>query len=330
MSKILPDHQIRSLIGSVIIGADETCINPNGIELRLGAHVHFESTGEQKKLQQGNFLQVNPGESIIISSLEKLDFSRDTVQKIFPDMMLMALITPTTTMMREGISQVSTKVDAGFRGLLNWGFRNSSTKVFTIQYAEPIFKLTLFLLDKGETPEVPYGDNKRHSYQDTEGIRLSARKIPAQIPKKQIVSSSFGKLDPNKQLREAGYPFDHISTELTALQGKWEVVSNDVRLLKNHFEKQTDTLSTKISEETKAIYSRLDDFRDNLVTKVESLLQKKFIWIAGVFVTAFSIIFATCKYLESKNISTGLLLIIALGTGGLVLLVAHIVSKKLT
>jgi len=30
--------------------------------------------------------------------------------------MIMGLITPTTTMMREGISQVATKIDAGFKG----------------------------------------------------------------------------------------------------------------------------------------------------------------------------------------------------------------------
>ena len=39
--------------------------------------------------------------------------------------MLMALITPTTTMMREGAMNVTTKVDAGFVGQLNWGLRQT-------------------------------------------------------------------------------------------------------------------------------------------------------------------------------------------------------------
>ena len=65
-----------------------------------------------------------------------------------------ALITPTTTMLREGIMQAATKVDAGFVGNLNWGFRNSSFKDFKMQHGEPIFKLTLFLLEGNEVPTV--------------------------------------------------------------------------------------------------------------------------------------------------------------------------------
>lgn len=194
MAKILPDYEVKKLLGSVLIDADEKYINPNGIELRLGKQVRFYSTGETKKLGTGFFLKVKPGENVIISSLEKLDFTEETVQNIYPNKMLMALVTPTTTMMREGISHAATKVDAGFRGNLNWGFRNGSTKEFTIQYGEPIFKLTLFLLEKDESPDVPYGEGETHTYQDTDGIKTSTRRIPADIPENKLISSSFGKI----------------------------------------------------------------------------------------------------------------------------------------
>ena len=128
MATILADKEIRKLIGMVLIGADENNINPNGIELRLGKHVHFHSTSEENELGPGLFLKVSPGETVTISSMEQIDFSRPTVQTVLPNAMLMGFITPTTTMMREGISQVATKVDAGFRGFLNWGLRNGSTK----------------------------------------------------------------------------------------------------------------------------------------------------------------------------------------------------------
>ena len=36
MARILPDREIRGLIDTVLIGADDQYINPNGIELRLG------------------------------------------------------------------------------------------------------------------------------------------------------------------------------------------------------------------------------------------------------------------------------------------------------
>ena len=329
MAKILADRDIKKLIGSVLIGAEERCINPNGIELRLGEHIHFYSTGERRKLGPSLFLKVNPGETVIISSLEKLDFTADTVQTIYPDRMLMAFITPTTTMMREGISQVSTKVDAGFRGNLNWAFRNSSAKDFVIQYAEPLFKLTFFLLEKDESPDVPYGEGETHTYQDTEGIKLSVRRIPAQISKKSIIGSSFDKLDPKEQLREAGHPFDHIGTELSQLQGKWEIVSSDVRLLKDQFEKQTGALSAKIGEETNAISKRIDDFRDTFFHRVEALFQKKFFWIVGVLVAAFTFVIVACNYLREKNVDMFVILMIGVGAGIVILLITYGVGKRL-
>jgi deoxycytidine triphosphate deaminase len=228
MAKILADRDIKRLVGRVLVDADEKLLNPNGIELRLGKYVRFHSTGEEKKLNTGMFLQVNPGETVIISSIETIDFTAETVQTILPNTMIMGLITPTTTMMREGISQVATKIDAGFKGILNWGLRNGSIQKLTLQYGEPIFKLTLFALDRDESPDTAYGERDKDSYQNTDGIARSTRRIPADIPKSKIVSSSFDRLDPKKQLKEAGYPFDHIGTELISLHGKFETVSADV------------------------------------------------------------------------------------------------------
>jgi len=328
MARILPDREIKELIDSALKGADKQYINPNGIELRLGEHVRFESTGEQMKLSSGLFLKVNPGESVIVSSMEKLDFTAETVQKVYPNKMLMGLITPTTTMMREGISQVATKVDAGFRGFLNWGFRNSSTKEFIIQYGEPIFKLTIFLLEKDESPDVAYGEGERHTYQDMEGIKLSTRRIPAQIPKKSIISSSFEKLDPKKQLREAGYPFDHIGTELMELHGKWEVVSSDVRLIKEDFKKQTEVLSKKITEETKSISDRLEDFRQTFFERVEALFQRKFLWVVGVLVAAFTFLGTVCTYLRDKNVDILTILILGISASILIFVITYLIARQ--
>lgn len=317
MAKILPDYEVKKLLGSVLIDADEKYINPNGIELRLGKQVRFYSTGETKKLGTGFFLKVKPGENVIISSLEKLDFTEETVQNIYPNKMLMALVTPTTTMMREGISHAATKVDAGFRGNLNWGFRNGSTKEFTIQYGEPIFKLTLFLLEKDESPDVPYGEGETHTYQDTDGIKTSTRRIPADIPENKLISSSFGKIDPKKELREAGYPFNHIGRELVELHGKFETVSSDVRLL-----------STKIEQETQVISKRLNGLPGAILEKVEVLFQKKFLWAAAALVAAISVMLPIWNFLQAKNLSASLLISIGIATGIVVLAITYIITQR--
>jgi deoxycytidine triphosphate deaminase len=121
MAKFLADCDIAKLIGTFLINADQKYIDPNGIELRLGKHLRFRFKGEEKELREGFSPRVVPAETLTISSFEQIDFRDDTIQKIFPNSMIMGLITPTTTMMREGISeaQVATKIDAGFRGTLN-------------------------------------------------------------------------------------------------------------------------------------------------------------------------------------------------------------------
>jgi deoxycytidine triphosphate deaminase len=328
MAKILADRDIKKLLGTVLKDADERHINPNGIELRLGKQVRFHSTGEEKELGAAQFLKVNPGETVLISSLEKIDFTGDTVQAIYPNSMLMGLITPTTTMMREGISQVATKIDAGFRGILSWGLRNGSAKEFVIQYGEPIFKLTIFLLDADESPDIPYGAREPDVYQDAAGIVLSARRIPADIPKKSLVSSSFTKLDPKKQLREAGYPFDYIGTELVTLQGKFEIVSKDVLLLKEAFESRSRELSEKIEKETRTLSEKLSEFRQALLERVEAIFTQKFLWVVGVIVACISAMYGAVRLLEATNIADSAIAIIAFVAGAAVLLVIYCVTRR--
>ena len=69
------------------------------------------------------------------------------------------------------------------------------------------------------------GERDGDRYQHTEGIKLSGRRLPADIPKSKLVEfESVTKLDPKKQLREAGYPFDHIGSELIRMRtasSKW-------------------------------------------------------------------------------------------------------------
>jgi len=146
MAKILPDHEVQKLLGNVIIGGEKERLNPNGIEIRLGKRVIFNTTDEEKELGPGMFLKVTPGEGVTISSLEYFYFTKEAIGKVFPSCDLMAFVTPTTTMMREGVTQSATKVDSGWDGNLTWGLRNSSIRDFILGYGEPIFKLTFFLL----------------------------------------------------------------------------------------------------------------------------------------------------------------------------------------
>lgn len=328
MSKILADHDIKRIINKVILNADSKRINPNGIELRLGRSVYFHSTGEESELGSESFLKVSPGETVIISSFETIDFRAKTVNEIFPNSSLMAFVTPTTTMMREGISQVATKIDAGFNGNLNWGLRNGSSKDLFIKSGEPIFKLTIFLLDKDESPEKEYGQGTGNIYQDTVGVSRSRRKIPVDIPKKDIVSSKFEKIDPKQKLKEAGYPFDHIGNELIELDGKFEVVSKSVKALKDEMGSITDAIHSKIDDETNTITGKLKELEKSILEKVDSIFETKFNKIVAVIIGALAILYGIVSFLIKKEVDDFIIISLSIVSGIIILIISKILSDR--
>jgi hypothetical protein len=229
----------------------------------------------------------------------------------------MALITPTTTMMREGAMNVATKVDAGFVGQLNWGLRNNSYKDLILQHGESIFKLTLLLLKGDEVSERAYGDRDGDKYQHTEGIKLSGRRIPADIPKSKLIGSSIAKLDPKKQLREAGYPFDHIGSELIQLDGKFEMVSRDVA-----------SLTEKIEGETKSVVEKIEETKNWVIDHVENLFSKKFTWLVGSVIGGIVLLYGLLSYLKTLRLPDSVLVAIAGVAGIVILVVTTILSKR--
>jgi|SRR5208282_2544533 deoxycytidine triphosphate deaminase len=272
MANVLPDREIKALLGKVILGGSAECIRVNSYEVRLGHKARFDSTGEDVEIPDGNFLEIEPGDFITVESLEKFDLSAETAKTIGKGNGIFAWITPTTTMMREGFLFASTKVDAGYKGNLNWGIRNSSIKIVKLQQGEHLFKLTFMELSEGERPDKFYGDDKQDRYQDTSGIRESVRLIPADIPDRLVVRRSQRKIDPIKQLTQAGYPFNHIGTELIAIQGQFKIVSEDVALVKNGF----DGLEKKIEAETKSLSGSIAGLGDQLENKVRKVFGEQF------------------------------------------------------
>jgi deoxycytidine triphosphate deaminase len=276
MANVLPDREIKALLGKAIIGGSPDCIRINSYEVRLGHKARFDSTGEQVEIPDGNFLEIEPGDFVAVESLEGFDLSAETTKALGKANGIFAWITPTTTMMREGFLFASTKVDAGYKGNLNWGIRNSSVKTVKLQQGEHLFKLTFIELTAGEKPDRFYGEDKSDHYQGTAGIKESARMIPADIPDRMVVRRSQRKLDPIKQLTQAGYPFNHIGTELIELQGKFEVVSKDVALVKNGFENLQKVLGEKIEKETGTLSQSINNLGEKIDGKISKTFSEQF------------------------------------------------------
>lgn len=165
-------------------------------------------------------------------------------------------------------------------------------------------------------------------YQDSEGIVRSGRRIRADIPGDRIISSSFDKLDPKKQLREAGHPFDHIGTELVNLDGKFEVVSRDVLLLKTQFQDRTTELKEKIEKETSTLAGKLDKTQDHILDRVELLLDRRLYTLIGSLIGIIALLYAGITFLHQRNVSTDILVSVATVIGVAALVVVFILYRK--
>jgi len=303
MAEILSDKQILKILEKAILNADSSLINPNGIELRLGKYVYFHSTDEEFELSDDYFLKIHPGETVSFSSLEKIDFSQETINEIFPGEMLMGFITPTTTMMREGISQVSTKIDAGFKGILNWSLRSGSYKEIIIKYGEPIFKLTVFKLNNEEVPAIAYGERSKDSYQNTNRIQHSIRTIPASMPNVRVIQSTIEKINIKNQLLQVGYPFNFINNEISDLQIKNEILSKELNLIKEDLSKKNQDLYEKLSRETDILRNKIDESETKFKIIIKKMFRDRLFRIIGItLIVAFIIYLIVYFYMRYKLI----------------------------
>jgi len=334
MASVLPDREIKAFLGKAILGGSSDCIRVNSYEVRLGHKARFDSTGEEVEIPDGTFLEIEPGDFVSVESLEKLDLSAGTLKALGKTYGVFAWITPTTTMMREGFLFASTKVDAGYKGNLNWGIRNSSIKTVKLQQGERLFKLTFIELSEGEKPDKMYGDDPQDHYQGTSGIKESARMIPVDIPERQIVRRSQRRIDPIKQLTQAGYPFNHIGTQLIELQGKWEVVSKDVSVIQNRFDTLQAAIGEKIDSETGKLTKSISDLGDKIDSKIgktfaeqfglyfDSRMLRVYGVIAGVVTTALGF-YKFVSQSASPNVQGYVFLAV-----GLILLIATILLTR--
>lgn len=316
MAKVLPDYEIERLMGKCIAGAELDQIHPNGIELRLGDSVYFYFSNKRAELGKGQFLTVRPGEQVLFTVKEKIDFTQEMVDQVFPSgelgpeeigrvgnedalpsgkftsdlgtsrKQLMAFLTPRTSEIRDGSFQATTKVDSGFRGSLVWSLRNSSNEELNIEYGQPILKMTIFLLEGDEVP----GDLSKVKFMDEADIAFSKKQL--RIPENLKVGSDY---ENNEDfLQSMGGPFKYLADKFSSLE---EEVDKKI----DHLEKKMDGIGDKIGELEKHMDRRFDDTRKNIedrFDKLEVSLEKsldlriiiRFVWMVSGFYLAIRLI----------------------------------------
>lgn len=228
MATILNDREIKKLLGTVIIGGDDACIKPNGYVLRLGGAGEFINTGKKftigTKKKKG--ICVPPGQSVGITARETLDFSEETVKKLYPGKALHGIVSLVTDLLREGVSALTAQVDAGYKGTLNWTLVNTSNADRKYTYEEKIYRLTILMLDEGEKPESFYAGN----YQSQTGYVGSTRRGAPIGMKASEWETAYSKDGPEvllDNLIKSGYPWNILGTRLKEIDGQFQEITEE-------------------------------------------------------------------------------------------------------
>ncbi len=270
MAKLLNDIQLKSLVGTVILKGEESCVRSNSYVLRLGAEGEFINTNKEFNLgAKKKGIIVPAGHSVGLTSLETLDFSRDVVHKLFPGCDLYGLLSPSTDLSREGVVAPSTHVDAGYHGTINWTITNSSSEERKFMYGERLFRLAIFKLEEGETPEFPYSGG----YQSKLGyIRSQRRGAPMGMKESEweVAHKDGGPESLLEDLIKSGFPWNILGSRLKAIDMQFETITNEygaildsigslsqsVKSLKNNQEGASNLVKNVLVEEMDNLHNR--------------------------------------------------------------------------
>lgn len=230
MAKILNDTELKKLVDKqIIVNGNYDSIRSNAYVLRLGAKGEYTHIGKEfdisKNKKKG--FKLPTGNSVAIMSFEVLDFRRDTVQKLYKGCDLFAWMSPITDLSREGIITQTTQIDAGFHGVLNWTFNNTSNKENEFLYKENLYRLMIFKLEDGEEiPAQPYDG----TYQNQEGIVRSKRQAAPRGMKESEWETPLNNKSPEKHLEHlinSGYPWSILGERLKTLDGQLVTITDE-------------------------------------------------------------------------------------------------------
>lgn len=108
---------------------DENCLTPVGYDLRVGSQYSSAMAATLEPLQLGGKIEVHPGDTVLITTLEDVGMPQDRT--------ISAFITSKVSKVSQGLSHISTNIDADWRGHLLIALHNPSTNMVELKYGEP-------------------------------------------------------------------------------------------------------------------------------------------------------------------------------------------------
>ncbi|HET7624295.1 MAG TPA: hypothetical protein VFM25_03445 [Verrucomicrobiae bacterium] len=285
MATILNDNELKKLFGSVIIDGDQASVRPNSYVLRLGNEGEFLNASKEFTLGKNKKgIRILPGHSVAITSLETIDFRPSTVQKIYPDCALHAILSPSTDLSREGIVAPTTQIDAGYHGTLNWTITNTSNQERRFLQRERIYRITIMKLEKDEVPLKCYDG----SYQDQTGYVRSRRTGAPVGMRDNEWEDAVAEGGPEAlldNLIKSGYPWHALAQKLKNIDQQFKIVSNEYGEIHDSLSNLTtevDTLNRQQAEATQSIPQTIS----SALREAAESLQNRWLLTSGSFLIA--------------------------------------------
>ncbi len=277
MAELLNDKEITKLLGSVIENGDQTCVRPNSYVLRLGSAGEFHTTGKQFELGSGpndkKGIIVSPGQSVALTALETIDFTREVVKQHFPDCDLHGIVSPTTDLQREGVVAPTTQVDAGYRGTLNWTLSNSSSEERRFVFGERLFRLSILKLAEGERPDALY----QGAYQNREGYVRSERKGAPTGMRAVDWEDSTTEEGPEAlldRLIQSGFPWNVLGTRFKVIDDQFKTVTNEYADIRDSIGR-LEGLIERLERDVEANAETITRANDGLTEKIREVLREE-------------------------------------------------------
>jgi len=250
--------------------------------LRLGADGEFLNSGKEFELgPKKKGIRVQAGHSVAVTAFEELDFRRETVHKIFPGCDLHGFVSPTTDLSREGIVAPATQVDAGYHGTPNWTITNTSNQERRFTFKERLFRVTIFKLAEGETPEKIYSGD----YQDQTGYVRSQRKgAPVGMKDSEWADSLIegGPEELLENLIKSGYPWHVLGERLKVVDQQLKTVTNEYADIRDSIEHLTGDVN-EIRRQQQNISTEIR----SIVREESTNLQNRWLIGAGSLLLGF-------------------------------------------
>ena len=97
--------------------------------------------------------------------------------------------------------------------------------------------------------------------------------------------------------------------------------------MRDEFQRRTTELSEKIQSETSTLAGKLEQERKNVLERVESLFDRKFLRVVGIIVGAIPVMYGGVSYLQGTGLRGNTVSFIAVAVGIIVVLLSYSLTK---